>query len=80
MKAKFNRLSTWSFVLAVVIFILSFFVFHYVTPDLTISPVFQKEAGKPLVCQLLSTLGVLFLFSGILCRMISAIFFDAEND
>ena len=79
MKAKFNRLSTWSFVLAVAIFILSFFVFHYVTPELTISPVFQKEAGKPLVCQLLATLGVLFLFSGILCRMIARIFFPEEK-
>ena len=79
MKAKFNRLSTWSFVLAVAIFILSFFVFHYVTPELTISPVFQKEAGKPLVCLLLSVLGVLFLFSGIFCRMIAKIFFPEEK-
>lgn len=79
MKEKFKRLSAWSYALAVAIFLLSFLVFHYITPEFTISPVFQKEAGKPMVTQLLSILGVLFLFSGILNQMIAVIFFPEEK-
>lgn len=75
MKRKFQTLSAWSFILAVGIFILAYLVYHYVTPELTITLERQTEAGKPLITQLLANLGVLFLFSGSLNLLIAKIFY-----
>lgn len=77
MKQKFKKLSAWCFALAVVLFILSFALFHFLT-DSGFTTVFQQEAGKPFVTEMVADLGVLFLFSGILCRMIAKIFFPGE--
>lgn len=77
MKQKFKKLSAWSFVLAVVLFALSFVLFHYLT-DTGFASTWQPEAGKPFVTEMVADLGVLFLFSGILCRMIAAIFYTKE--
>lgn len=78
MKKKMKILAAWSLILAVAIFVLSFFVYHYVMPDGSISTVFREEAGKPFVTQLLANLGVLFLFNGILDLMIAKIFFGKD--
>lgn len=75
MKKKFDILAIWSFALAVGIFLLAFYVFHYVRPNGAFTLVYQKEAGKPLVSQMLANLGVLFLFSGIMNVLIGNIFF-----
>ena len=79
MKQKFRRFSNISFIWSVSIFVLSFFFYHYVTVDGRITTVFQDEAGKPFVALLLSILGVLFLFSGIVCRLIPGVFFPEET-
>lgn len=78
MKKKFEKLSGWSFVLAVVLFALSFVLFHFLT-DTGFTTVFQQEAGKPFVTEMVADLSVLFLFSGILCRMIAKIFYSDEK-
>lgn len=78
MKQKFRKLSVWSFVLAAVLFALSFLLFHFLT-DSGVTTVFQQEAGKPFVTEMAADLGVLFLFTGILCRMIEKIFFPNES-
>lgn len=75
MKKKFNILAIWSFALAVVIFLLAFYVFHYVRPDLSLTLTYEKEPGKPVVAEMLANLGVLFLFSGITNTLIANIFF-----
>ena len=41
--------------------------------------VFQQEAGKPFVTEMVADLSVLFLFSGILCQMIAKIFCSDEK-
>ena len=79
MKQKFKKLSLWSFVLALAIFVFSYFLYHYMLPDGTFTTVFQKQPGKPLVTELFSILGTLFLFSSILSMMISRIFFPKES-
>ena len=79
MKKKFKTLSVWSFILALVIFVLAFFVYHFVTAEGAITLVYHKEAGKPLVSQMLANLGALFLFSGILNLLIAKIFFSNER-
>ena len=76
MKQKFKTLSLWSFALALAIFVFSYFLYHYVTPEGAVTVVFQPEPGKPLVTELFAILGTLFLFSGILSAMIARIFFS----
>ena len=78
MKEKLKKLSLWSIVLALAIFVSSYFIYHYITPDGSLTTVFQEEPGKPFVTQLWANLGVLFLFAGIFCRMIAGIFYP-EN-
>ena len=76
MKRKFKTLSLWSFVLAMAIFVFSYFLYHYVTPEGAVSMVFQPKPGKPLLTELWAILGVMFLFSSILSAMIARIFFS----
>ena len=78
MKQNFKKLSNWSFVLAAVLMAVSFVLFHFLT-DSGFTTVFQAEAGKPFVTEMVADLGVLFLFSGILCRMIAGIFFPEKS-
>ena len=78
MKKKFEKLSVRSFVLAAVLLALSFVMFHFLT-DSGFTTVFQQEAGKPFVTEMMADLGVLFLFSGILYRMIAKIFYSDEK-
>ena len=78
MKQKFKKLSVWCFALALILFALSFVLFHFLT-DSGFTTVFQQEAGKPFVTEMVADLSVLFLFSGILCRMIAKIFFQKES-
>ena len=77
MKQKFKKLSNWCFILAAVLMAVSFVLFHFLT-DSGFTTVFQMEAGKPFVTEMVADLGVLFLFSGILCRMIAGIFCHRE--
>jgi multisubunit Na+/H+ antiporter MnhB subunit len=77
MNQKFKKLSNVSFVLAVVLFALSFVLFHFLT-DSGFTTVFQQEAGKPFVTEMVADLSVLFFFSGIVCRMIAGIFFPQK--
>jgi len=79
MKKKLHKLSLVSFILAILIFAFSFFIFHFITADFTIAQEFQREAGKPVVTMLLSILGVMFLFSGIMSLIVSRIFFSNEK-
>ena len=77
MNQKFKKLSNWSFVLAVVLFALSFVLFHFLT-DSGFTTVFQQEAGKPFVTEMVADLSVLFFFSGIVCRLAAGIFFPEK--
>ena len=77
MNHKFKKLSNWSFVLAVVLFALSFVLFHFLT-DSGFVTTWQPEAGKPFVTEMVADLSVLFFFSGIVCRMIAGIFFPEK--
>ena len=77
MNQKFKKLSNWSFVLAVVLFALSFVLFHFLTDNGFVTT-WQPEAGKPFVTEMVADLSVLFFFSGIVCRMIAGIFFPEK--
>ena len=79
MKQKFKKLSLWSFILALALFVWSYFLFHYATPEGGFSLVYRAEPAKPLVTELWSILGVLFLFSSILSGIIGRIFFPGQK-
>ena len=70
MKKKLLRLSRWSFALALGVFAYSYFIYHYLASDGTITAVYQAAANKPVVTLLFAILGVLFLFTGVLSRLI----------
>ena len=78
MKKKFQTLSRRSLVMALAVFVFTFFFYHYVTPDFSITLEFQQGPGKPLISELLSILGTMFLFAGILSGMIARIFFPEK--
>ncbi|MBE6894050.1 MAG: hypothetical protein E7483_00370 [Ruminococcaceae bacterium] len=75
MKNKLKKLSVVSFVFAVVLFIISFVMFHYITPDNQFSAVWQAEANKPFLTGLFAIWGVMHLFSSVMSILISVIFF-----
>ena len=74
MNQKLKKLSRWCFLLALVLFALSFVMFHFLT-DSGFTAVFQQEAGKPFITEMVADLSVLFLFAGIFSRMVARLFF-----
>ncbi len=78
MRKKCNILALCSFAVAIVIFILTYFIFHYMSADGCFVTQFQEEAGKPFVTLLFGIFGVLFLFGGCMSLLIGRIFFDKE--
>lgn len=78
MKKKCNTLAIWSFCLALAIFILSYFLYHFTLPGGAITFVWQPTPGKPFVTNMVANLGVLFLFSGIMSLLVGKIFFSEK--
>ena len=78
MRKKLFKLSLIMLACAAVIFVINYFFFHFVTDD-GISLVWQPEAGKPFVADLIGQLGVHLLAAAILSLMISIIFFPKEE-
>lgn len=72
------KLSLCSFISSAVVFVINYFFFHFVT-DSGISTVWQPEAGKPFVADLIGQLGVSLLFLAIASLMIALIFFPKEK-
>ena len=56
------KLSLISIICAIVVFIIAYFFFHFVT-DSGITLTWHAEPGKPFVSYLIGTLGVLFTFA-----------------
>ena len=75
MRKKCRTLALLLLVLAVATMALAFFMFHYLTPELTISPVWRPEPGKPFVTEMVAVLGVLFLFGSVMSLLVGNVFF-----
>ena len=73
-RKKLVLLSIVCLLLALAVFYLDFWIYHYITPEGTVSPVFRQEVGKPLITQLLGNLGVMFLFSSLMSMVLAIIF------
>ena len=72
------KLSLWQGIIAVVVFIINYFFYHFVT-DEGITLVWQPEAGKPFVADLIGNLGVLFIFGSIITLLVAFIVFDKKE-
>ena len=78
MKNKLLKLSMWQGIIAAGVFVINYFFSHFVT-DEGISLVWQPEAGKPFVADLIGQLGVLFLFGSIVSLLCAYILCDKNN-
>ena len=68
LRKRLNKLSIACLIIAVVVFIINYFVFHYVT-DAGITTVWQPEAGKPFLADLVGILGANMVFASIISAL-----------
>ena len=78
MRNKFLKLSMWQGIIAAFVFVVNYFFYHFVT-DEGITLVWQPEAGKPFVADLIGNLGVLFIFGSIVCLLCAFVLFDKNE-
>lgn len=72
LRKKLYKLSAICFVIALIVFVINYFVFHYVTDD-GITLVKQAEAGKPFITNLIGMLGADMVFASILSALCAKI-------
>ena len=77
-RSKLLKLSLWTLITALLLFVISYFFFHFVT-DSGISLEWHPEAGKPYVSNLLGGFAELFLFASVLTFMIAQIWCPKEG-
>ena len=78
MREKLIKLSIWQISIAAVVFVINYFFFHFVT-DSGITTVWQPEAGKPFVADLIGNLGVLFIFGSAISLLCAFILYDKTD-
>ena len=78
-KKSLLKLSLVSFLSSALVFVFNYFFYHYFTDD-GFTGVFQEEAGKPFVADLIGQLGVLLLFLSIASLMIALIVYNNKKD
>ena len=78
MRERLLKLSLVQGIIAAVVFVINYFFYHFVT-DEGITLVWQPEAGKPFVADLIGQLGVLFLFGSIVSLLCAYILCDKNN-
>lgn len=78
MKRKLLKLSLWQGVCSAVSFVINYFFYHFVT-DEGITLVWQAEAGKPFVANLIGMLATLFLFGSLVSLLVAFILYGEED-
>lgn len=79
MKQKCKKLSACSFLLAVLIFAISYVLYHYTIPGGAFTVVWQPQPGKPWITLLFAIWGVMLLFAGVMSLLVGRIFFGDEK-
>ena len=79
-RKKMYKLSWSCLVTALGVFMFSYFLYHYVTADLRISPVWLAEPQKPMVTWLFAILGVFFLFGCIFSLYAAHILYSDKEE
>lgn len=75
---KFLKLSLYCLIISVIVFIINYFFYHFVT-DEGISLTWNEEPGKPFVANLIGIFAVLFLFASVISLLIAHIFYPKEK-
>ena len=76
---KLLKFSLYSIIIATIIFVINYFFYHFLTDDV-FTTIFQEEAGKPFVANLIGQLGTLFVFLSGASLLSAFIIFDKKND
>ncbi len=77
-KNKFLKLSLYCLIISVIVFIINYFFYHFVTDD-GISLTFNEEPGKPFVANLIGYFAVMFLFASVISLLIAHIFYPKDK-
>lgn len=78
MKKKCNILALCSFIIALLIYIFTYFLYHYLGPDGSFVSVYRETAAKPFITFLFGIWGVTFQFAGVISLLLGKIFFSNE--
>lgn len=78
MKKKFKKLSLISLVIAVILFVVSYVMFHYLGPE-GFTSLWRPEPGKPFVTFLFAVWGVCFLFGSVASVLVAEIIYGDEE-
>ena len=76
---KLLKFSLYSIIIAAIIFVINYFFYHFLTDD-GFTTIFQEEAGKPFVANLIGQLGTLFVFLSGASLLAAFVIFDKKND
>ncbi|MBQ8574633.1 MAG: hypothetical protein IJ447_01115 [Clostridia bacterium] len=72
LRKRLYKLSVACLVISIIVFIINYFVFHYVTDD-GITFVWHPEAGKPFITDLIGILGADMFFASIVSALCAKI-------
>ena len=77
-RKRLFKLGVIFLILALVVFAINYYAFHYVTDDgLTLT--WHEEAGKPFVTDLIGQLGTLLTFGSISSFLVGAVVFKKDR-
>lgn len=77
-RKRLFKLGVIFLILALVVFAINYYVFHYVTDEgLTLT--WHEEAGKPFVTDLIGQLGTLLTFGSISSFLVGAVVFKKDR-
>ena len=77
-KNKLLKLSLYSIIIALILFLINYYVFHFVSDD-GFTLIWHEEAGKPFVSNLIGQLAVSFVFLSGASLLCSYVFFKKEK-
>lgn len=78
-RRKLLKLSAWLAIIGAATFVINYFFFHFVT-DEGITLVWQAEAGKPFVANLIGILGTNFIFASAVSLISALVLCDKDNN
>lgn len=80
MRKRLTVFSVCCVLIAVLIFLFAYTLYHHMTPDGIFTSEWCAEPGKPLVTELFADLGVLFLFGGLAGLLARLVFFAGRAE
>jgi len=79
MRKKCNVLAVCSFIIALAIYIFTFFLYHHLSPEGHFTSIYQTTPAKPFITLLFGIWGVTFQFAGVMSLLVGKIFFSKKQ-